>query len=77
MTFTRVKELEAQVEKLKKDLRDFKVENRLMEKYLRDKGLTDDFMHMGEMALREIQADMLRSQFKVVNAKELKDGDAE
>lgn len=67
MTFMRVKELEAQVAKLKKDLRNAEVEGMLMEKYLQQNGLMDDFMKMAELELREVHADMLRAHFKVIN----------
>jgi len=66
MTFTRVKELEAEVAALRKKLMSAEVDRMMMEKYLCEKGLTDDYVKMAENEILNTQAEILRSQFKVV-----------
>lgn len=70
MTFTRVKELEVQVEKLQKDLKEYAANSMMMEKYLREKGLIDDYVKMAENEILEVQASILRRRFKVVDQNE-------
>ncbi|TYR82131.1 hypothetical protein FZC66_00600 [Priestia megaterium] len=70
MTFARVKELEAQVEKLQKNLKEYAVDSIMMEKYLHEKGLFDDFIKMAEHEILNEQAAILRRDFKVVDQNE-------
>jgi hypothetical protein len=66
MTFMRVKELEEQVKQLQKDLKAAKVDSLMMEKYLREKGLLDDYEEMAVREIRDVYAGMLRRDFKLV-----------
>ena len=66
MTFMRVKELEEQVTQLQKDLKAAKVDSLMMEKYLREKGLLDDYEEMAMREIRDVYAGMLRRDFKIV-----------
>jgi hypothetical protein len=66
MTFTRVKELEAEVAALRKKLMYAEVDRMMMEKYLCEKGLTDNYVKMAENEILNTQAEILRRRFKVV-----------
>ncbi|MFY2157973.1 hypothetical protein ACOSZF_20400 [Cytobacillus firmus] len=66
MPFMRVKELEEQVTQLQKDLKAAKVDSLMMEKYLREKGLLDDYEEMAMREIRDVYAGMLRRDFKIV-----------
>ncbi|MBM7584993.1 tRNA isopentenyl-2-thiomethyl-A-37 hydroxylase MiaE [Bacillus pakistanensis] len=70
MTFVRIKELEAQVVQLQKELKAAKVDSLMMEKYIQEKGLIDDCVKMAENEILEVQADILRRHFKVVDQSE-------
>jgi hypothetical protein len=63
MTLARVKELENQVQLLKKELKETKVDNSMLNKYLNEKGLIDDYTYFAENRIREAQADILRKSF--------------
>ena len=66
MTFTRVKELEAEAAKLRKKLMYTEVDRMMMEKFLLEKGLTDEYVKMAENEILDTQAEILRRRFKVV-----------
>lgn len=68
MTFKRVKELEAQVEQLQKDWKVARVDSLMMESYLREKGLFDDYINTAALEIREAQAVVLRRRLKVVDS---------
>lgn len=70
MTFIRVKELEDQVKQLQKDLKAAKVDSLMMEKYLRENGLLDDYEQMAVREIRDVYAGMLRRDFRLVGKKE-------
>ncbi|MGD6879923.1 hypothetical protein [Bacillus infantis] len=70
MTFMRVKELEDQVKQLEKDLKAAKVDSLMMEKYLRERELLDDYEEMAMREIRDVYAGMLRRDFKLVENKE-------
>ncbi|MGG3887813.1 hypothetical protein [Metabacillus fastidiosus] len=67
MLFKRINELEDKVKELEQQLKIEKINYMLMEKYINENDLADDYNKMVNLQLNEAQAHVLRRKFKIVN----------